>query len=311
MTRPTALFVLLAFFCCASAAGAAENAVPLALKFSAGDTLQYDVSFSGGGGATAPGEDIAVVAIQGSLSVVQNVVEVLPDGSGRLETTIPRIQANISVGEDKVSFTLADGKLRWFANGKESAPPDDAAVKNIPLIGSPVVITVAPNGRTTGVSFADPQLMGQLSQAVPGLDLGRLWENSQAVFPDAPVSVGETWRNTMQYSPLGVQMPVTVTISRTLDEYTEQAGVGLARISSFTDGRVATQGELPTPAGVAVSIPEMRQTVTATEFFNTTKGQLVRGDYDVSFRTSFGIKLGEEEKSGRVEARLRVSVQAR
>ena len=314
MTRSTALLILVFAICCAAASGAAsaaQQAVPLALKFTAGDTLQYDVSFSGGGGVTVPGAEVSAVGIQGSLSIAQNVIEVLPDGSGRLETTIPRVEATVTIGGDKASFTFADGKLRWSANGKESAPPDDAALSKIPLLMTPVVITLAPDGRTTDLAFSDPELMAQLSQVAPGFDLSRAWQNSEAVFPQAPVSVGETWRKTMQFSPLGSQMPVTVSTSRTLDDYTEQGGVGLARISSFTDARVTTMGELPAPGGFAITVPELRETVTATEFFNTTKGQLVRGDYDVSFRTSFGLKVGEEEESGSVEARLRVSVQSR
>ena len=289
----------------------AEPSVPLALKFAAGDVLRYEVSFSGGGGVTVPGSEVSVVGLQGTLSVVQKVAEVLPDGSGRLETTIPGVQVDVTIGRDKASFAFADGKLRWFANGKEAAPPEEAALKNLPLLMAPVVVTVTPNGRTTGLSLADPQLLSQLSQALPGLDLSRTVEANAPVFPDTPVSVGETWRQNMQYSPLGPQMPVTVSISRTLDSYTEQAGMGVAKISSFADARVRGTGELAAPGGFGVSIPELRQTITSTEFFNATKGQLLRGDYDIGFHAGFAVKLGEEQKSGAVEARLRVSVQAR
>jgi hypothetical protein len=314
MSRFSACLALLLLVCGVpvwNTALSAESPVPLAFKFGAGDILRYDVSFSGGGGVTVPGSEVSVVGIQGTLSVVQKVVEVLADGSGRLETTIPRVQVEVTVGQDKASFTFADGKLRWFANGKEAAPPEDAALKNIPLLMAPVVVTVTPNGRTAGLSFADPQLLSQLSQALPGLDLSKAVEADAAVFPDTPVSVGESWRQNTQYLPLGPRMPVTVSTSRTLDSYTEQAGMGVAKISGFADARVRGTGELAAPGGVGVSVPELRQTITSTEFFNATKGQLLRGDYDIGFHASFGMKLGEEQKSGAVEARLRVSVQAR
>jgi hypothetical protein len=294
-----------------NAALSAEPAVPLVLKFAAGDVLRYEVSFSGGGGVTVPGSEVSVVGLQGTLSVVQKVVEVLPDGSGRLETTIPHVQVDVTIGQDKASFTFADGKLRWFANGKEAAPPDETALRNLPLLMAPVVVTVAPNGRTTGLSLADPQLLSQLSQALPGLDLSKTVPADAPVFPDTPVSVGESWRQNTQYLPLGPQMPVTVSISRTLDSYTEQAGMGVAKISSFADARVQGTGELAAPGGFGVSVPELRQTITSTEFFNATKGQLLRGDYDIGFHAGFAVTLGEQRKSGAVEARLRVSVQAR
>lgn len=296
---------------CAAPAFSAAQSVPLMLKFTPGETLQYDVTFSGSGNVTAPGADLAVLGLRGNLTVVQKVVEVLPDGSGRLETTIPRLEVDVTLADHQARFSFVGGRMRLMADGKESSPPDTASLQNIPLLMTPITFTVAPDGRTTGISLADQQLLGQLSQVIPQLDAAQMWRSSEPLFPSSPVAVGETWRRSARYLPFGPQMPIIATISHTLDEYTEKEGMGLARISGFADASLAGSQQLNAPGGVSVAIPELRETITSTEFFNTTKGQLVRGDYDVSLRTRFAVQAAEQSQSGRLEARLRVSVQAR
>ena len=112
--------------------------------------------------------------------------------------------------------------------------------------------------------------------------------------------------------PWGVPVPgIGLIVNQTNSLGNRLAGMGVAKISGFADTGVRATGDVAAPGGFAVSIPELRQTTTSTEFFNVTKGQLLRGDYDIGFHTSFSVKLGEEQKSGAIEARLRVSVQAR
>jgi hypothetical protein len=87
----------------------------------------------------------------------------------------------------------------------------------------------------------------------------------------------------------------------------------VAKISGFAETKARMQGvqQLPLPGAAQVAIPEMRQTVTSTEFFNATKGQLLRGDYDIGFNTQFSVGVSGNQKSGSVEARFRMSMQAR
>ncbi len=304
------LLLVVAVAALTSPALSAADSVPLALKFAPGEVLQYEVSFSGSGFVTAPDSQTEVLALRGNLSVMQRVVEVLSDGSGRLETKTPKVEITATFGKHRGRFSFANGEMRFFADGRESVPPKSASLQNIPLLMTPVTITVAPDGRTTGVTL-DQRLLGEISRLAPQFDAAQVWRNSEPVFPSAPVAVGETWRSSARCLPFGPQMPIVVNISHTLDEYSEQNGVGLARISGFAEVGLSGSQSLQVPGGVSVSIPEIRETITSTEFFDTTKGQLLRGDYNISFRAGFSVHSGGREQSGRLESRLRVSVKAK
>lgn len=291
---------------------AAQEPVTLALKFALGDTIQYDVSFSGNGGITAPGAELTVVGVQGGLSLAERVVEVLPDGAGRVEVRLPKADLQVSIKDERASFSWANGKLRWFASGKEASPPSDVDLSKVPLLSAPVLVTMAANGTVRDIALADAKLMAEITRQVPGLDLNRFQAGQAPVFPDKPVAVGETWRKTFQVPGFGVTQPVNVTVSRTLDSYEEQGGVGVAKITGFTDTRLRGGAPFSIPGQqISFSLAEVRENVSSTEFFDVTRGRLLRGDYNVAFTMQFSAAAGEVETSGALESRLRVSVQAR
>lgn len=307
--RPLLLVVLVCL--AGQTVAAADDAVPLAFKFAPGDVLRYDVTLSGSGGFNGPDGAVSPIGLRGTLSILQTVTEVLPDGSGRIETRVPSGEVTINLADEQVRFSYANGTVRWFANGKESSPPQGDLSK-IPLIGTPVVYTMAPNGRVSDVSVADPELLGQMAQSFPGLNFAPTQSISGTVFPADPVRVGETWRDAVYLSPLGPQLPITVTVSRTLQSFDEAGGIGLARIVGFAEASYrGGAAPLAPTQDVSISIPTIRQTVTSTEFFNTTSGRLVRGDYDLAFSVAVSAKVGAEEKGGGIEARMRVHMEAR
>jgi len=292
---------------------AAGQEVPLALKFAQGDVTQYDVSFSGSGGLRGPDGQLLPMGVRGSLSMSQTVQEVLPDGSGRLSCLLPNADITVTMGGEQARFSCANGKIRWYAGGREHTPPEAPGMEKLPFLEVPILLTMAPNGRVTDFGFADPEVMRTLEQmAPPGVALGRLPGTGDQMFPDEPMKVGETWRRTAQLYPLGPTMPLTVTMSRTLDSYSENGGIGLAKMSGFTEARYQMQPMSVTPQGdVSISLPELRQTVTATEFFNTTQGRLLRAEYDISLTARASVKVGETDQGGSFEGRVHVSVQAR
>lgn len=292
---------------------AAGQEVPLALKFAQGDAIQYDVSFSGSGGLRGPDGKLLPLGVRGSLSLSQTVQEVLPDGSGRLSCLLPKADINVTLGDKQARFSCANGKVRWYADGREHTPPQSPGMEKLPFLEVPILLTMAPNGRVTDFAFADPGLMAKLEQmAPPGVSLGRLPGTGDQMFPDEPMKVGETWRRVAQLYPLGPTMPLNVTISRTLDSYSESGGVGLAKMSGFAETRYQMQPISLSPDGdLSFSLPELRQSVTSTEFFNTTQGRLVRAEYDISLTARASVKVGESTQGGGFEGRMHVSVQAR
>jgi len=292
-------------------ASLAQQAVPLAFKFAAGDVVQYDVSISGSATMTAMGSQVTPVTIRGSLSLVQTVAQAFPDGSGRIETRLPAGELTITLDKEQVKLTYANNQVRWYANGKESTPPQGDLSK-VPLIGTPMVYTMMADGRVKDVAVADPALMKELAKSLPSFDFAAMQSMGEAVFPAAPVAVGETWRNTTRVAPLGPQFPATITTSRTLDSYNDAGGIGLAKIVGFAETRFGGMPPTALPGqDVSIAISDIRHTINSTEFFNTTSGRLMRGDYDIVFSTQMSARVGSEEKGGGLQARLRVNVQSR
>jgi len=295
-----------------TAACAAQQDVLLAFKFAPGDVIQYEVLIAGSASFNAIGDRITPMTLQGNLSVKQTVTEVFPDGSGRIEIRIPRGDLTVSLDKDQVRFSYANGELRWFANGKESAMPNQAELSKVPFIGTPVFYTMAPDGRISDAALADPGLMSELAKALSGLNLSLAQPRSEPIFPPQPVKVGETWRKTTSVMPLGPGHPVTVTVSRTLDSYDDAGGFGLAKIIGFAEMRLGGGPATALPGqDVSISVSNIRQTVNSTEFFGTATGQLMRGDYDITFSTQVAAKAGVETRNAGIDARLRVNVQSR
>lgn len=228
--RKTSLAIVLAAaiaLCCAVASPAQEQRVPLAFKFAVGDVIQYDVSVSGSASVIAAGNQVTPVVVRGNLSLAQTVTQVLPDGSGRLETRLPSADLTVVVDKEQAKFSFANGQLRWFANGKESTPPQGDLSK-LPLIGAPVAYTMAPDGRLSNLGFADPRLMAEVLKAMPGFDLSGMQNTGEAIFPAKPVRIGETWSDSKTLAPMGPLLPFLLTTSRTLDSYSDAGGIGLA-----------------------------------------------------------------------------------
>ncbi len=306
-------FLLIVLVLLASAnAAQAQEAVALSFRFAAGETAQYEVQFAGSGNLVSPEGGMAPVGLKGTLLLDGAVSEVLPDGSGRLQLRLSGGEIEISVGEQRAAVSYRDQQLRWYANGREHMPPD-VDLGQVPLLGTPVVFRMAPNGQVTEVSLGDQPLVRFLQAALPGISFTGPGSFGRRVFPDRPVRVGETWYSSEQLSPFGPAIPITVSSSYTLASFSEEGGIGLAKIVGYTETRLTTSPLTMSLGGTEVTagVPELRKTMTSTEFFNTTQGRLIRGDYQAGLSGRFSVKIRGEERTGEVEGRLRVTVQAR
>lgn len=306
-----ALCVSIAFLA-APGSAIADEGVPLAFSFTPGEVMQYDITLSGAGGLRAPDGELAPVGLQGNLRLVCTVVSVLQDGSGQVQLLTPEASLRATVGPQEASFSYQGGSIRWSADGKQQAPPD-ADVSRIPLLGTPVTVTLAPNGRVTDVVVPGMENLPELQQVAPELQRPQFEGLGEALFPDAPVQVGESWRRATQVTPFGSSMPITLTTRRTLDDFTDEGGISLARISGHSEARLRAGPVAIAPGEqeLTVSVPEFRQTLTSTEFLNTAEGKLVRADYSFALTSRFGIGVAGQQQEGGIEARFQATVQAR
>jgi hypothetical protein len=295
----------------------AQQAVSLAFKYAPGDVLDYDVTLTGSGGLRAPDGQFSPAGIQGNLRLSMTVAEVRPDGNARIQLRIPRADFQMSIAQERASFTFENGKVRWFANGREQSPPD-ADLSQAPLISVPLEFIAAPTGRIVEVIPPNVPGLANMQQMVPGLGPPQTQNLGDPLFPESPVRVGETWRKSSQLLPLGPTLPFTITSSRTLDSLSNEAGLQMARISGYAEARFRA-GSLPLPLGIGageaggmtIGVPDLRHTMTSTEFFNVGAGKLIRGDYDFSFMTRVSVGMQGQNQEASLEARLHATMQAR
>ena len=291
----------------------AQDPVSLGLKFTENEAVNYNVSFSGSGSLVAPDGQRATLLLQGSFTLLQTAVQVQQDGSAVLETLLPKADLTITVKDQQARFSYADGKLRWFAQGKEQTPPQQDLSK-LPLLAIPVRITTKPDGSITGIAFADTSFLDMLQKVAPSLatSLPSLPAiNTSPLLPATPVRIGESWSKN-EALPLPTGDSATYRTRRTLDSVTGSGNLQLAKLSGFAETRY--RGKPSTIAGpggqsVTISIPDLRQTLASTEFFNIGRGRLVRGDYDMQFATQVSATVAGTTQGGKVEARLLAIVQ--
>ncbi len=296
----------------ATAATAQGEGISLAFKFNAGEVQEYDVSLSGSGGLRAPDGEMAAMGVQGSARLSFTVLEVLPNGNARLGAKVLRANLQVTVGKEQARMSFENGQLRWFANGKEQAPPQQD-INQAPLLGVPLEFIASPNGKIIDVILPKLEGMPGLPQLPPGLQTPQLQNLGDPIFPETPVKIGETWRKVSQITPIGPMAPIAISTSRTLDSYSDTGGIGLAKISGFSEVRfrMNPMNIAPGEQAMSIGVPDMRKTVTSTEFFNPAEGKLVRADYDTSFNMRLSLGMGGQSQEGSLEARFRTSVQGR
>lgn len=306
--------LLTVLLCCLfTGVAAAQEAIPLAFKFSPGAVLEYDVSLAGSGGLRAPDQSFSPAGLQGSMRFRITVAAVNPDGTARVQLLLPRADIQVNVAQEQARFSYENGRMRWFANNREQTPPD-TNISQAPLLGVPLEVILAPNGKLVDVILPSLAELPQVQQMIPGFTKPQFQHMGEPMFPDTPVKVGETWRHATQVSPFGALIPpVTVTSVRTLDSITNEGGMSLAKISGSGETRFRMDARPFSPGGaeMKVGIPDLRQTLTSTEFFDITAGKLVRGDYDLGFTTRVSVSAAGQSQEAGLEARFHTTIQAR
>ncbi|MBE9566964.1 MAG: hypothetical protein IMF16_09460, partial [Proteobacteria bacterium] len=107
--------------------------------------------------------------------------------------------------------------------------------------------------------------------------------------------------------------PINVNLSSTLESFTETEGIGLATIASYAEATYggAPASLSPSSARVRLSLEQLRATLTATQFLNTTTGRLIRGNYDQAISARVQVTVENTRQTGSLEARLHFDLQAR
>ncbi len=308
--RASLLFLLLLL--CLGSVAYADEPVTLAFKFAEGSQISYDMALSGAGRLTAPGAAAMPLLLQGTMTLTQCPSKVDADGAAVLDTLMSRADFTVSIGDKKARFTYADGAFHWYLNGQEKTPPQ-ADLSKAPLFSSPVQITMKPDGTVTAIGFADAKVMDALRKLIPNLGESLSTPSSVSMFPDKPVAVGESWTQDGSLPAAG-GFTGTYTSRSTLESLDASGGMTLAKLSGLTEVKLHSAPQtLPAPGGqqFSFSLPEMKEAVVSTEFFNVGAGRMVRGDYDLQFSMKIKAGIGSTTDSGAMDLRLKATMVAR
>jgi hypothetical protein len=176
------ILIMLAVFAL-SAASAAQTSTPVLLeyKFKKGEIDKYKavmdkkMSMSGASG----GFDTKM-----TMSITQKVLEVLPDGSA---------------------------KIQMITSDIKTTDPSAPKAQPKALGQKPVVVTLT-MGKNGEVQAMEGKTQGYLSGAMQGMDLGQLFGQTGSQLPENPVSVGESWKQEVPFPLGGGTIGVTSTL---------------------------------------------------------------------------------------------------
>lgn len=294
----------------------AADTVPIAFRFSQGDAIRYDFSVTGVGDLSVPGVEATSVGFQGRGTVSQTVVNVADDGLATLETLLPQAELTVTIAGRQARFSCADGKVRWFADGKEQTPPQ-VDLSKAPLLQLPIRLTIKPDGSVTEIGFANTEFLDLLAKAVPGLPTGMLGQSlpimdSSPLLPPAPVMIGEAW-TLSENVPLGPDQRLDCEMRRTLESVTKQGGLEIAKLVGAGGARLRGNPKLRAPGGqpLDLSLEDLRHTLGSTEFFNLSTGRLIRGDYEMRFNAKASVGTAGSAYRGSLNLRILASVVGR
>nr|NIR03485.1 hypothetical protein [Gemmatimonadales bacterium] len=72
----------------------------------------------------------------------------------------------MTIGKDSARFSYGNGRIRWYANGREQAPPEED-ISQVPMLGVPLEVVASPRGQILDVVLPNLQNMAGVREMVP------------------------------------------------------------------------------------------------------------------------------------------------
>ncbi len=304
---------------CAEEPAAAQEAVDLAWKFVAGQTLVYEVTMSGSG-TQSMGEEAMPVEISTKLDLAQRVVKVHPDGSADVEMSSDVMNVEMSIEQAgqardvKIRVTKEEVTVET-SMGTRRLSPEEAGMGAMPPVIAPLRMTMGTRGEVLACSSAG---MGTLSQVLQGMDCSRMMRPAETAFPGRAVAPGESWEYTRKIPLPGTESEVQAAVTATLNRVEDMNGTrtavishrGAVDVSDIAGEVLGAEGSPP----ASVTFEKMAQATQGAIEFALEEGRLTKATYEtdmsmemrVPVREAPGVfrKIGSQMKM-RVEMKLK------
>lgn len=241
------------------AAAAFAEPMTLAYKFTPGDVDNYKMSMEMSmqmPGMPAPNTSVTV-------TYTQKVLSVNPDGSAKIQVTY---------GAPTLSGAPA------------AAKGAKAAAK---LEGQSVIMTMSPRGQMLSMEGLDKIVAGS---AMKNMDFSSLFSNSsnQALFPEGPVDVGQSWSQDVPFPFGGGQMKITSTLEDADMQIWNQKAVkikqtftgclNMAQVMKAAMAGVDSTGKTANMPDLSKMMGDMNLDGDMTFLFAPEIGKLLKGD---------------------------------
>jgi len=253
---------------------AAQDTVNLELKFKEGQRLVYrfgataDITFTLEGFMPLPPVMAGPGPMQGKLSAQVNLeaLEVEPDGSAWLKTSVGPAAASFEGGGTTTAMSLNEGRIVMKSGDKEFVSP-------MPAIPPSVEMKMSKRGTILGLRGKGVDEVTSRVKEMGGLDLDQILQTLVFALPDEPLRLGEELKKKSEVKLPGGQMPIPVEYSFVLLGF--ERGEGNRARVGFTMKASAPQidmGALAPRVPPRASAPAIGLKLSAA---HTMKGEMI------------------------------------
>ncbi len=263
----------------------------LRYKFVPEQAMQYDVTVTGSGNVQISGN--APKQVPKSISILLDVTGLLSqtcksvdeDGTATIEFKYDEMNATVNVVNVATSaLHMTEDGTTMTVNGKDQQVP--SIVQE--LMGRTLTLKVDDRGRVLAIEGLEKILEALRAAKLDNFNLEQLSQQNQLCLPEKPVSIGDSWENTLTITAPGtdgktsLQIPMRYTFAGIVEE----EGHTCARIDFVGDLNLPKLGPLSVPqqlrqgpvTSMTVQLKDITQQARGTYYFNITEGRMERAD---------------------------------
>jgi len=241
------------------AAAAAQPGLTLRYNYTAGEVDNYLMKGTVAGVMKMPdaGEVPITADLNGRLTV--KVAAVSDQGVASQEMTLERMEITTDAMGMQAVMVMEAGKLTVTVNGQPVEMPQN--VPGMEAIGKPIKAKVDARGRVLQMDLTP------LGDLAAGFDPTMLQEMN-IVFPEGPVSVGDSWSNEMKIplNVVGQKMELGLNFTYTFAGIQQYKGREVAKLDLKGTARMGAGGDSP---------DRVKQTFSGYELFDHVAGRQV------------------------------------